>query len=265
MQLGFIGLGDQGAPIAHRLLDAGHPVMLWARRAESLVPFQQSPATVAADLQMLAQSCDWIGICVFDDAGVVEVCQGLLPHMRKGACMVVHSTVHPDTCRAMAEQAGAHGVHFVDGPVSGGSAAAVAGTLTIMVGASPEAFALSEPVFACYASLIRRLGDVGAGQMAKLLNNMLLATNVALGNAALESADQLGIDRETLAEIVNASSGRSFGFSVVASLGRADLPRAAALLSKDVGLFASCVQADRAISPFVRLTSGFLESAARGG
>ncbi len=265
MQLGFVGLGDQGAPIVHRLLDAGHPVMLWARRPQSLTPFQNSPATVAPDLKTLAQSCDWIGICVFDDAGVFEVCRDIMPQMRRGASIVVHSTVHPDTCRTIAQDADALGLLFVDGPVSGGRAAAVAGTLTIMVGASPEAFTRSEPVFACYGSLIRRLGPVGAGQCAKLVNNTLLSADMALGSAALAAVEQFGIDRDAMVEIVNASSGRSFGFSVIAQLGSAGLPpHAAKLLSKDVDLFASCLPDDQAISPFVRLTSAFLADPARG-
>lgn len=264
MRLGFVGLGDQGAPIARQLIDAGHPVMLWARRPETLDPFLNTTATMAPDLKAMAQACDWIGICVFDDAGVIEICEAIFPHMRKDASVVVHSTVHPDTCMAMAQKANDHGLHFVDAPVSGGHAAAVAGTLTIMAGALPEAFAVSEPVFACYGGLIRRLGDVGAGQAAKLINNMLLAANFALGSAALEAADELGVDRTTMTEIVNASTGRSFGFSVIAAMKPENLPRAAAILGKDVGLFASCVSAEQAITPFVQLTQAYMEKAGRG-
>src|SRR5690606_2521063 len=114
-------------------------------------------AAIADDLRQLAERCDWIGICVFDDAGVIDVCDRIMPHMRPGGSVVIHSTDHPDTCRQLAAQAATHGLMFVDAPVSGGNAGARAGTLTVMAGATVEAFAVSEPLFAAYGALVLRL------------------------------------------------------------------------------------------------------------
>jgi 3-hydroxyisobutyrate dehydrogenase len=259
MQLGFVGLGDQGGPIARRLIDSGHAMTLWARRAEALAPFADTNATIADDLRQLAQRCDWIGICVFDDAGVTDVCATIMPDMRPGGSIVIHSTVHPDTCRRLAGKAASHGLMFLDAPVSGGNAGARAGTLTVMVGATAEAFAISEPLFTAYSSLVRRLGEPGTGQVAKLINNMLMAANAALGHAALTTGEGLGLDRDALVNIVNASSGRSFGFETYSAAGGlVGFARGAGILTKDVGLLENCVSKEDPILPFLRLTQSFL-------
>lgn len=259
MELGFVGLGDQGGPIPLRLLDAGHSVTLWARRPEALEPYAGAGANVAADLQALAARCDWIGVCVFDDAGVRQVCDAIIPHMRPGSSIVIHSTVHPDTCRALAGEATARGLLFVDAPVSGGNAGASAGTLTIMVGAAPEAFAISEPIFRAYGGLIARVGEAGAGQAAKLINNTLMVTHAGLAHAALQTGEALGLDRQALVQIVNASSGRSYGFEVLGAIGLTGLARVANILDKDLALLANSIPAEAPMSPYVRLTEGFLK------
>jgi len=110
MRIGFVGLGDQGGPMPLRLLEAGHDVTIWARRPDACAPFVEAGAKVAPDLQTLGQQSDWIGICVFDDAGVRQVCEAIMPHMQPGGTIVVHSTVHPDTCRELATRAAANGL-----------------------------------------------------------------------------------------------------------------------------------------------------------
>ena len=259
MELGFVGLGDQGGPMPLRLLEAGHKVTLWARRAETLAHYAESGAKVAPSLEALAASCDWIGICVFDDAGVRQVCEGIIPFMRAGASIVVHSTVHPDTCRALAKDAADRGLMFVDAPVSGGNAGARAGTLTVMVGASPEAFAISEPILAAYGSLIVRLGEPGAGQAAKLINNMLMAVHAGLAHAAITSGEQLGLDPGALVQVVNASSGRSYGFEIVGAIGAPGLARVSNILDKDVGLLATVAGEQATIQPYIDVTLDFLK------
>src|SRR6201999_2526461 len=120
------------------------------------------------------------------------------------------STIHPDTCIALSKQASEHGVALIDAPVSGGGQGAAAGTLTVMVGGESAAVESARPVFATFSALISHLGGVGAGQFAKLVNNSLLAANMALADAALGAGAALGLNRAALIDLVKASSGRSY-------------------------------------------------------
>lgn len=237
MTIGFIGLGSQGGPMAQRLIEAGHPVMLWARRPESLAPYRDSGATFADSVTALGAACAIVAVCVVDDAGVEAICADLIPAMASGGVIIIHSTIHPRTCTGLADQAAARGISLVDAPVSGGGGGAAAGTLTVMLGGDADVVAKVTPLLRTFAGTIVHLGDVGAGQNAKLINNALMAAHMALAHNALEAADAIGVDRAALAELVKVSSGRSFGFDVYArqpSVGA--FAHGAKLLAKDVGL-----------------------------
>lgn len=234
---GFVGLGSQGAPMAERIAAAGLPLSVWARRPEVLEPFIAVGATACASIAELGATCDHVGVCVVDDAGVEQVCAELMPAMKPGSRIAIHSTVLPQTCIALAERCAEAGLALIDAPVSGGSPAACVGALTVMCGADPDAFAAAQPVFETFGKTIVLLGGVGAGQRAKIVNNALMAANMGLAHAALGAGEALGLDRAALAELIKASSGRSFGFEVY---GRLPNPQAfahgAALLVKDVNL-----------------------------
>jgi 3-hydroxyisobutyrate dehydrogenase-like beta-hydroxyacid dehydrogenase len=263
--VGFVGLGSQGGPMARRIAEAGFPLILWARRPEALEPFADTAAKVASSLADLGGQSDILAICVFDDAGVREVADAVLPAMRPGTHLVVHSTVHPDTCKLLARQAAARGVALIDAPVSGGGGGAAAGTLTVMAGGDAKAIDAVRPVLKTFAGLIAHLGDVGSGQLAKLVNNNLMAANMALADAALSAGTTLGIDRAAFIELVKASSGRSFGFDI-----RARLPNAGAfgqhgrLLAKDVGLLSAVIPDDRGAKILRDTANTFLEQIAQG-
>ena len=126
-RIGFIGLGSQGGPMAERIIAAGYPLTLWARRTDALAPFLGKGATAASDIAALGATCDHVGICVVDDAGVAEIVGQLLPAMRPGSRIVIHSTILPDHCVALAERCAERGIAFLDAPVSGGGPAATAG------------------------------------------------------------------------------------------------------------------------------------------
>lgn len=262
MQCGFIGLGSQGAPMARRMLEGGYDVVLWARRPEVLKPFAGAKAHYAASIAELGERADHVGVCVVDDAGVREICASLLPAMREGGRIAIHSTVHPDTCVELAAQARARGIALIDAPVSGGAPAAEAGTLTVMAGGDAEAVEAARPVFETFGKLIVHLGDVGAGQMAKLVNNALMAAHVAMAHNAVEAAQALGIERAAFVELVKASSGQSYGFNTYARLpSPAAFSHGAALLSKDVRLLGEALGPDHpaftalrdAAEPFLKL------------
>lgn len=214
---GFIGLGNQGLPIARRIAGAGFPLRIWARRAASLAPLADTPAIADDTPAALAAACDLIGICVVNDDDVREVLltHGLLAAMRPGAIVAIHATLLPDTVIALDTTARAHGVHLLDAPVSGGAHGATAGTMTVMVGGDPEPLARARPVFESFATTIAHLGPVGSGQMLKLLNNNLAYANLTMAINALELAARLGIDPAVAAPIIKASSGASVGLNIL--------------------------------------------------
>jgi 3-hydroxyisobutyrate dehydrogenase-like beta-hydroxyacid dehydrogenase len=239
-RVGFIGLGSQGGPMAHRIVDAGMALQVWARRPEVLEAYTAKGATAASSVAELGAACDSVGVCVVNDADVFAVCDQLIPAMHEGSILAIHSTILPESAIALAERCAARGIGLVDAPVSGGSPAAEAGTLTVMCGASPEDFAAAKPVFESFGQLIVLLGAPGAGQRAKIVNNALLAANMGLAQAAFAAAQALGVDRGQFAELIKASSGRSMGFEIYARLpGPAAFATGAPLLVKDVRLLGS--------------------------
>lgn len=234
---GFIGLGSQGAPMARRMIDAGLPTVLWARRDATLAPYRETAARFASSVEELGREVDHVGLCVVNDDDIRQMAGRLIPVMKPGALIAIHSTIHPDTCREVAALAAKRGIRVLDAPVSGGSPAAEAGTLTVMAGGDPEAFAIARPVLETFAKLIVLLGDVGAGQYVKLINNSLLVANLGLADAALVAGAELGIDRNSLIELLLASSGRSFALEVRSRMeSPAGFRHGGALLRKDLRL-----------------------------
>lgn len=242
-KVGFIGLGSQGAPMAQRIIDAGHEVTLWARSPSTLEPFIHSGATFAESIGELAARSDYVGLCVVDDAGVRQICDELIPSMHTGGCIMIHSTVNPNLCKEIGHAAAEKGIGLLDAPVSGGGTGAAQGTLTVMVGGCASTLDAARPIVESYAGLIVHLGGIGCGQQAKLVNNTLMAAHVAIAHHALQLAEALGMDRDALVKLVNVSSGRSFGFDVYA---RQESPSAfqhgAQLLLKDVLLLESALE-----------------------
>ncbi|MET0361289.1 MAG: NAD(P)-dependent oxidoreductase, partial [Sphingobium sp.] len=216
-RVGFIGVGNQGGPIARRIGEAGWPLTLWARRADALDPFDDV-ATRSDSPEALAALCDLLCICVVDHAGVTDLFDRILPAIRAGNLIAVLSTVHPDTYVSLAELANAQGVALIDAPVSGGAGGAAAGTLTVMMGGSEVDCARVLPVFRSFGELIVRLGPVGAGQRAKLLNNTLLAAILDATQDARETGVALGLDLAALDSMLAESSGNNFGLQILRSL-----------------------------------------------
>ncbi|MGW3285837.1 NAD(P)-dependent oxidoreductase [Streptomyces sp. NPDC001002] len=249
MRVGFIGLGSQGGPMARRIVDAGYETTLWARRPATLVPFAGTPAKRASSPAELAAASDLVCVCVVDDADVEEILtgeHGVLAGLRKGGVVAVHSTVHPDTCRRLADRARTHGVTLIDAPVSGGGPAAAEGRLVVMAGGEPGTVAYCRPVFETYADPVVHMGPLGTGQLAKLLNNVLFTANLATAADTLALGRDLAVDAGALAQVVAHGSGASFALTRIASAG-GTLDRIAAhagpLLRKDVRLVTDVAEA----------------------
>lgn len=251
--------------MARRLIESGFHVVLWARRPEALAPFSDVPFEAAASLTDLAARVEHVGICVVDDAGVKQVCDEVIPALKPGGRIAIHSTVHPRTVVELARQASARGLALIDAPVSGGGPAASARTLTVMCGADEPVFTAARPIFEAFGGLIVRVGDPGAGQMAKLVNNALMAAHLALAHSSLAAAATLGIDVSALKEIIKVSSGRSFGFEVYARLPNAfAFDHGARLLLKDVRLLEEIVGSDPSFAAFRDIALPFLELVLKG-
>src|SRR5262249_27064473 len=145
--VGFIGLGSQGGPMARRIVESGFPLLLWARRPDALMPFKDTLAQVVGSVAELGAGAEHVGVCVVDDAGVRQVCAELIPAMRAGSRLAIHSTVHPNTVIELAKDAAARGISLIDAPVSGGGPGATARTLTVMMGGDEQAIAAARPIF----------------------------------------------------------------------------------------------------------------------
>ena len=240
MRVGFIGLGSQGGPMARRIVEAGYETTLWARRPASLEPYADTAAKTAGSPAELAAASDLVCLCVVGDDDVREVLYGqagVLAGLAAGGIVAVHSTVHPDTCREVAESAAKHGISVIDAPVSGGSPAVAAGTLLVMAGGEEEVVERCRPVFATYADPIVHLGPLGSGQVAKILNNLLFSANLGSAISTLELGESLGVPRDRLCEVLNGGSAISKALSSIAIFGGTLdglAPIAGALLQKDV-------------------------------
>jgi 3-hydroxyisobutyrate dehydrogenase len=240
LTVGFVGLGSQGGPIARRILAGGHPMVVWARRETATDELRSAGAAVADDLTDLGARSDVLGVCVVNDADVRAVLlgpKGALQAMRPGSTVLVHATVHPDTCRELDAVASALGVHLLDAPVSGGGPAAAAGTLLVLVGGDAATLSRIRGVVATYGDPIVHVGGMGAGQLAKLVNNALMAAQLALADDAASLARRLGLDADTVVEAIRHGSGSSFALGVFSRLGGLNgFAHGAALLAKDIGI-----------------------------
>jgi 3-hydroxyisobutyrate dehydrogenase len=242
-RVGFVGLGSQGAPMAARIIDAGYPTTLWARRPETLAPFADTTAATAATLPELGAACDVLCICVVADDDVDAVLRG--PHgalagMTAGSIIVVHSTVHPATCHRLRDDFPAF--QFVDAPVSGGGHKAAAGELLVMVGGADDAVARCRPIFATFGEPVLQVGALGAGQEVKLLNNLIFTAQLALAAEVFDIAAARELDPVAVAAVLVSGSGRSYAADLVAGSGYTLdglAPIAGPLLAKDAGILAA--------------------------
>ena len=255
LSVGFIGLGSQGAPMARRIVEAGFPLTLWARRPESLRPFDDTAATAASTPAALAEASSIVCICVTGDEDVMEVvdgAHGVLSGLARGGTLLVHSTVHPETCIRLHQLGAAKGITVLDAPVSGGGPAAAQGTLLVMVGGDEAGLDRARPVLATFGDPILHVGEIGAGQMAKLVNNLVFTAQIALSLDAFALADELGLDGVAMAQVFERGSGASRAATMLSApgfdiggLGRVAGP----LLRKDVNLITDVARRRQIAAP----------------
>ena len=202
MDIGFIGLGNMGAPMARNLAAAGHSVTGFDLAAPA-----PEGVTLAASAAEAASGRDAVITMLPDGAILARVYAEIVPAARPGAVLIDCSTVDVDSARAASTLATAAGLLAVDAPVSGGTGGAAAGTLTFMAGGAPEAFAAANPLFEIMGSRAVHCGAAGAGQSAKICNNMILGITMLGVCEAFALADKLGLERQAMYDVVSTSSG----------------------------------------------------------
>ncbi len=205
MQIGFIGLGNMGAPMAANLAKAGHQVTGFDTAGVSVHGVTQAQSATQA-----VSGADAV-ITMLPNGDILRaVADQIIPAMQQGAVLVDCSTVDVDSARAVAEQAIEAQLLSVDAPVSGGIGGASAGTLTFMAGGSSDAFAKAAPLFDIMGQKAVHCGEAGAGQAAKICNNMILGVTMIATCEAFALADKLGLDRQKMFDVVSTSSGYSW-------------------------------------------------------
>ena len=203
--VGVIGLGAMGAPMARNLLKGGHRVTVFARRAEAMAPLIAAGATAASSSAGAAALSDVIVTMVIDTRAVEEVAlgaRGIIEGAKAGTVVVDHSTIEPDGARRVAAALKARGIDMIDAPVSGGPAVANAGALSMMAGGDEAVLDRIRPILACYAKTIVYIGPSGAGQIAKACNQICTIVNTLGAAEAMLMAERAGIDPSKVKDVL---------------------------------------------------------------
>ncbi|MGB0972369.1 MAG: NAD(P)-dependent oxidoreductase [Mycobacterium sp.] len=223
-KLGYIGLGNMGAPMAQRLAAWPGGLTVFDLRAEVMAPLAELGATLARGVADVA-AADIISVTVLNDEQVYGVVAELAEHARPGTVIAIHSTISPETAVELADRLQTRGIHVIDAPVSGGGAAAEKGELAIMVGADREVYERIKPAFKQMGSMIIHAGGPGAGTRMKLARNMLSFIGYAAACEAMELAEANGINLGQLGRVVRHTDALTGGpGAIIVREDMADLP-----------------------------------------
>ncbi|MGB3500964.1 MAG: 3-hydroxyisobutyrate dehydrogenase [Mesorhizobium sp.] len=257
--IAFIGLGNMGNPMAANLVKAGHSVHGFDLVPANLTVAAANGVTVMANAGAAVKDADIIITMLPAGKHVVSVYEDIAGQAKKGALLIDSSTIDVDSARKAHAIAGKNGLLSVDAPVSGGTGGATAGTLTFMAGGSKEAFDKAEPILKAMAGRIVHCGDAGAGQAAKICNNMILGISMIGVSEAFVLAEKLGLSHQALFDVASTSSGQCWSINtycpvpgpVPTSPANRDYKPgfAAALMLKDLKLSQEAAAASGAVTP----------------
>ncbi len=208
MKIGFVGLGNMGGPMAANLVAAGHDVSGYDVAGVTI-----DGVTSVGSLEDVARDAQVVITMLPNGAILRDVAADLVPVMTKGAILCDCSTVDVESARAVAAQCDTAGLGSLDAPVSGGIGGAQAGTLTFMAGGAKHAFDGMAPLLDIMGQKTVHCGDAGAGQAAKICNNMILGATMIATCEAFSLADKLGLDRQKMFDVVSTSSGYSWSMN----------------------------------------------------
>jgi 2-hydroxy-3-oxopropionate reductase len=225
MQVGFIGLGIMGRPMALNLLQAGHELAVYARRAEMMVPLREAGASACDSAAQAAAHSEVVFMCVADTPDVEQVLlaeNGVLTGAEADTVVVDMSTISPSATRVLAKTLAQNNIHMLDAPVSGGEQGAINGTLSIMVGGERRIFDRVLPLLQALGTNIVHIGASGAGQVAKACNQVLIGQTIVAVGEALLLAQAFDVDP---AKVREALLGGFAGSRVLESHGQRMLER----------------------------------------
>ncbi len=214
MKIAFIGLGNMGGGMAANLVKAGHDVRAFDLSAEALARAQENGCAAFDTVQEAVAGVDAV-VSMLPNGAIVDAVYGadVIGHAPQGALFLDCSTIDVATARKVTTAAEAAGYAMVDAPVSGGIAAANGGTLTFMVGGTDSAFARAEPILAAMGKAVIHAGTSGAGQAAKICNNMLLGASMIATCETFRLAEKLGLDLQTFYDISSKASGQNWSMT----------------------------------------------------
>ncbi|MGF1597808.1 MAG: NAD(P)-dependent oxidoreductase [Acidimicrobiales bacterium] len=248
MRLGFIGVGNMGGPMAGHVIGAGHDVGVHDLRPELVDPLVESGGRRATTVAEAADGAEAVLLSLpapADVEQVVAAAGGLFDLLDRGSTILDLTTSSPTVSRRLAARGAERGISFLDAPVSGGVRGARKGTLAVMVGGPEDVFATYQPVLDTFAAKVVRCGDVGAGNVVKLVNNMLAFISMMGITEGLLLGVKAGVEPAVLQEVIEASSGASFAWpgSTRAILRDRLAPTfTTTLASKDIGLAVSLAE-----------------------
>ncbi|GIK50665.1 MAG: NAD(P)-dependent oxidoreductase [Hyphomonadaceae bacterium] len=256
-KVAFIGLGVMGSPMAGHLAKAGHDVAVYNRTEDKARDWAQTySGRTYSSVANAVEGVDIAFSCVGDDRDLREVFEAAASKMRKGAIFVDHTTASAEIARELAVKAEERGLGFLDAPVSGGQAGAEAGRLTVMAGGEPSVFAEAQPIMAAYAASMTLIGPAGAGQLAKMVNQICIA-GVLQGLAeALHFAKRADLDVEKVIGAISKGAAQSWQMEnrwKTMAEGRFDFGFAVDWMRKDLGLVLEEAQRNGARLDLVKL------------
>jgi len=263
-KVAFLGLGVMGFPMAGHLALAGHQVTVYNRSAEKRTAWCQEFGGAAAPTpREAAADCDLVFCCVGNDDDLRSVVlgeQGAFAGMKKGAIFIDHTTASANVARELAGEARQRGLQFVDAPVSGGQAGAQNGMLTVMCGGDPAAFEVARPVVMAFARACTLLGASGAGQLAKMVNQVAIAGLVQGLSEAIAFGMKAGLDMEQVLEVIGKGAAQSWqmdnrGKTMIA--GKFEFGFAVDWMRKDLGLVLDEAKRNGARLPVTALVDQF--------
>jgi 3-hydroxyisobutyrate dehydrogenase len=268
MQLAWIGTGIMGAPMARRLLRAGHRVAVFNRTPAKAQVLAADGAIVAHDAAAAVHGAEVVFTMVPDTPDVEQVAAQIAPALDSGAVVVDMSTIAPAGARRVADQLAQRKVEFLDAPVSGGEPGAIEGTLTIMVGGKPEVFGRVRPLLEQLGKRITHMGPAGSGQMTKLVNQVAVAVNLEATVEALLLAVRGGLDPALALEAIGAGAAASWQLN---NLGPKIIARdyrpgfLIKLLRKDLRLLSETARETKTPLPALSLVSALFDAASAHG
>ncbi|MBJ2159032.1 NAD(P)-dependent oxidoreductase [Variovorax sp. IB41] len=270
----FLGLGVMGGPMAAHLAKAGHSVTVYNRtaaKAEAWAAEFGPPGRHAATPREAAAGADIVFCCVGNDEDLRSVVlgdDGAFAGMKKGAVLVDHTTASADVARELSKAAQALGLHFIDAPVSGGQAGAQNGALTVMCGGDAAAFERIKPVAAAFSRAVTLLGESGAGQLAKMVNQIAIAGLVQGLSEAIAFGQRAGLDMEAVLGVIGKGAAQSWqmdnrGKTMIQ--GKFDYGFAVDWMRKDLGLVLDEAKRNGARVPVTALVDQFYADVQQAG